>query len=68
MLYKVSRLYARCPDELENVCMNWKVSGQYNKCPDNLESVSGLSKKSVDYKEMCLNNLESARMIRKVSG
>ena len=48
--------------------MNWKVSGQSKKCLDNLENVSGYSKKSLDDLEMCLDNLESFRMILKVSG
>ena len=52
---------------MQSVQMNWKVSGQSTKCPDNLENVSGKSKKSLDDLEVCLDNLESFRMILKVS-
>ena len=51
-----------------SVRMNWKVSGQSKKCPDNLENESGYLEMSLDDLEVCLDNLESFRMILKVSG
>ena len=56
------------PDNMQNVRMNWKVSEQSKKCPDNLENVYGFSKKSLDDREVCLDNLESFLMILKVYG
>ena len=64
----MSGYYTKYPDNMQSVQMNWKVSGQSKKCPDNLENVSGQSKKSLDDLEVCLDDLESFRMILKVSG
>ena len=60
MNWKVSRWSKKCPDE-------WKVSIWCKKCPDNLKNVTGLSKKSLHDLEIYLDNLESFRMILKVS-
>ena len=72
---KVSRWSGKNPDNLKRVRIIYKMcpvilesSGWSKKCPDNLENVSGWSKKSLDDLEVCLDNLESFRMILKVSG
>ena len=52
---------------MQSVQMNWKVSIWCKMCPDNLNNVSEYSKKSLDELEMYLDNLESFRMILKLS-
>ena len=52
---------------MKSVQMKWKVSRWCKKWPDNLENVSEYSKKSMGDLEMCVDKLESFRMILKVS-